>query len=254
MKLIVLLDASAAYANTDVSPSYQVAIANLVHGLGNSGPITTTSTTKTVSTTTKTATSTTVTAVPTGTPSTCIKDGEKCSTEGQVGCSGNSFAMCNHGVWGLQGCPNGLTCFSTTDGGSVYCGQGNGGNTCDLISPLEVTRTALNPIGPTVKPYKGGHVTAQFSVTTSDTNSFTALVNVRRLDQTSFGKMITAQFKVADNIQVTNVKGGHVYQKGNQVKIQLKNEKETMMAVIQLKGQIKGGIFVAPKVNTMKFY
>ncbi|KAG2206238.1 hypothetical protein INT47_007251 [Mucor saturninus] len=271
---VMLWDASASYANTDISPSYQVAVANLVHGLANGGstPSTTSTisttttastTTKTTSTTTKTTTTTTTstTAAPTSTPVTCIKDGQKCSTEGQVACSGNSFAMCNHGAWGLQGCPSGLTCFSTTDGSSVYCGQGSGSSTtCDLISTLEITRNTLNTgvvkktIGPSAKPYMGGHVIAQFSVTKSDAKSFTALVNVRRFDKISFGKTITAQFKVADNITVTSVEGGTVIQKGNQVKVQLKNEKKTMMAVIQLKGQIKGGIFVAPKVNTMKFY
>lgn len=131
---------------------------------------------------------------------------------------------------------------------------------CESISTLTETSNVLSlaammkVIGPTAKPYRGGHVTAQFSVTESYAGTFKALVNVRRLDQNSFGNVVTVQFKVANNIEVLNVHSGKVDQKGNQVKIQLKNEKKTMIAVIQLEGQIKGGIFVAPKVNTMKFY
>lgn len=272
--LICLLDASASYVNTDISPSYQVAVANLVHGLASGVSTTTTvatstttpATTKTATTTTtKIATTTTTktataTATPTNTPITCVKDGQSCSIEGQLACSGNSFAMCDHGVWGLRGCPSGLTCFSTTDGASVYCGQGSNSMTCASISALTTTRKVLSTpvvkkvIGPSAKPYKGGHVTAQFSVTDSDAGSFSALINVRRLDKKSFGKIVTAQFKVANNIKITSVQNGSVIQKGNQVKIQFKNKKKTMMAVIEMNGQIKGGIFVAPKVNTMKFY
>lgn len=92
----------------------------------------------------------------------------------------------------------------------------------------------MKVIGPTVKPYRGGHVTAQFSVTESYAGTFKALVNVRRLDQNSFGNAVTVQFKIANNIEVLNVHSGKVDQKGNQVKIQLKNEKKAMIAVIQL--------------------
>lgn len=295
--IFILIDASASYANADVSPSYQVAVANLVHGLSSAGnkPITTTTTIKTttvkttttksssatktgsasvssVPTSTKTITvpsTTTSTAAPTTDPTNvpivCVKDGQTCSNEGQLSCSGNSFGVCNHGKWSLRGCPSGLTCFSTADGASVYCGQGTAKNTCPSDKKLlttTITKIAKpkskSPVkgheGPAAKPYKSGHITAQFSVTHSNAKSFVAIINARRLDKRSFGKTITVQFKVDKNIKITKVKGGKVTQRGNNVKIQYKNNnKKTMMAVIEVHGAIKSGVFVAPNANTLKF-
>lgn len=298
------LDASASYANRDVSPSYQGAVASLVHGLKDGKPITTTtdpapkpttttaktttttvktSTTKsaTISTSTKTGvpttsavptktsstTTTTTTEVPTptGTPATCVKEGQACGTHGQYTCSGNSFATCNFGKWMLRSCPSGTTCFSTTDGASVYCAQGTESNTCPKEkSTTTTTMTVLKKpkggvvktkTGPAAKPYKNGRVVAQFSVVDSDANSFSAVINARRLDKRTFGKSITVQFKVANGIKITSVEGGKVTQKGNNVKIQIKNgNKKSMVSIISLKGTISsGGVFIAPASSSMKF-
>jgi chitinase len=287
----IKIDASASYANTDVSPSYQVAVAKLVHGLSSAGnkPITTTTTVKTTTTkssatktnsasasslptSTKTVTvpsTTTSTAAPTTDPTNvpivCVKDGQTCSNEGQLSCSGDSFGVCNHGKWSLRGCPSGLTCFSTADGASVYCAQGTGKNTCPSDKKLlttTITKIAKpknkKPVkghqGPAAKPYKSGRITAQFSVTHSNAKSFVAIINARRLDKRAFGKTLIVQFKVDKNIRITKVKNGKVTQRGNNVKIQYKNsDKKTMMAVIEVHGAIKSGVFVAPNANTLKF-
>lgn len=273
---IGLLDASASYVNTDVSPSYQVAVANLVHG--GKPPVTTvtkttstTTTTKSASTTpgvststgkpvTTTTTTTTTTTAPTSVPTapaTCVTNNSACSIEGQLTCAGNSFATCNHGKWGLRECPSGLTCFSTADGGSVYCATGSGNTSCPAKSATTVGlgKPAVAKPGPSIKPYKDGKVTAQFSVTHSDSRSFKALINARRLDKKSFGKTVTVQFKVASNIKITRVKNGKVTQNGNHVKVQFKNGgKKTMVAIIGIEGKIKSGVFVAPTASTMKIF
>lgn len=303
----IYLDASASYVNRDVSPSYQGAVASLVHGLRDGKPITTSPAPKPTTTTTikatttvkptttnpstvftstktktnsassssavpttsiaptKTTTTTTEIPTPTGTPATCVKEGQACSTHGQYTCSGNSFATCNFGKWTLRGCPSGTTCFSTTDGASIYCAQGTGSNTCPKEkSATTTTMTVLKKprggvvktkTGPAAKPYKNGRVVAQFSVVDSDSKSFSAVINARRLDKRTFGKTITVQFKVAKNIKITNVEGGKVTQKGNNVKIQIKNgNKKSMVSIITLRGTIaSGGVFIAPASSSMKF-
>ncbi|EPB81481.1 hypothetical protein HMPREF1544_11800 [Mucor circinelloides 1006PhL] len=224
------------------------------------------SSTKSKSTTTKAKPTKTLTSTSesnTASPISCVLNDSKCSTEGQIVCSGDSFATCNHGRWKLRQCPSSLTCFSTTDGTSVYCGQGTSGTTCPAFkSNLLVEATSLSAdskqtsfVGPTAKPYKNGRVIAQFSVTKSDAGSFEAVINARRLDQKSFGNTVVVSFKVADNIKITSVAGGTVSQTGNQVKIQYKNgSKKTMVAIVGIEGKVStDNVLVAPNVNSMKF-
>ncbi|GAA5799394.1 hypothetical protein HPULCUR_004809 [Helicostylum pulchrum] len=271
---IMIWDASEVYANTEVSPNYEAAIAGLVHGLSggpvvsSTKPVTTTTTTKTSSiptttpvtiTTSATKTTTTITTVTkttsslptenTGIP--CPTNGGLCANNGQYVCAGNSYATCNFNAWNVRGCPSGTTCFSTTDGGSIYCGAGTAG-TCPsannrIISPL------VSPHGPIAKAYTSSHVTAQISVSEATASGFAAVINARRLDTTTFGTTVTVQFKVANNVRVTSVDQGTVRQKGNQVKIQVRNEVESKAILIRIEGTISEGIFIAPSVNTMTF-
>lgn len=214
-------------------------------------PITiTTSATKTTTTTT-TVTKTT-SSLPTGsTGISCPTNGGFCANNGQYTCAGNSFATCNFNAWSIRGCPSGTTCFSTTDGGSIYCGAGTAG-TCPSAANARIANP-LVPHGPIAKAYTSSHVTAQISVSEATASSFAAVINARRLDTTTFGTIVTVQFKVANNVRVTSVEQGTVQQRGNQVKIQVQNEVETKAVLIRIEGTISEGIFIAPSVNTMTF-
>lgn len=210
---------------------------------------------------TKTLTSTTFES--TNSPISCVTNASKCSIEGQVACSGNLFATCNNGKWVLRSCPSSLTCFSTTDGSSIYCGQGTNSGTCPnaksnlLVEATSFSTTFKKPsfVGPTAKPYKSGRVVAQFSVIKSESGSFEAVINARRLDQKSFGDTVIVSFKVADSVKITSVSEGKVTQTGNQVKVQYRGGSgKTMVAIMGIEGEIaSGGIFVAPNANSMKF-
>ncbi|KAI7898494.1 glycoside hydrolase superfamily [Cokeromyces recurvatus] len=231
-----------------------------------------------------TTTTTTTSPSSTGTSSshsTCIRNGDPCSTEGELACSGDSFATCDHGAWVLRSCPRTLTCFSTTNGLSIYCGQGTSGNTCSVASPTDIMSQTLNSnnfadnfindvkkhhrkgksskksknlVGPTAKPYKNERLIAEFSVVQAKNGHFEALINARRLEQNSFGQNVFVQFKVNNKIKITSVKHGHVTQNGNQVKIRYYNgNKETMGAIISMEGTYSTGVFIAPNVNSMKF-
>ncbi|KAK4516807.1 uncharacterized protein ATC70_011786 [Mucor velutinosus] len=212
---------------------------------------------------TKTLTSTSESS--TGSPVSCVSHASKCSTEGQMVCYGDSFATCNHGKWEVRKCPSSLTCFSTTDGKSIYCGQGTSGTTCPalknkLFEGATLLATSIKQkisfVGPTAKPYKNGRVIAQFSVTKlSASGSFESMINARRLDQTTFGNTITVSFKVANGIKITGVTDGTVSQTDNQVKIQYKNHsRKTMVAIVGIEGKVStGNILIAPNVNSMRF-
>jgi hypothetical protein len=211
---------------------------------------------------TKTLTSTSFES--TNSPISCVTSASKCTNEGQVACSGNSFAICNNSKWVLRSCPSSLTCFSTTDGSSIYCGQGTSSGTCPntksglLVEATSFATTSKKAsfVGPTAKPYKSGRIVAQFSVVKSTSGSFEAVINARRLDQISFGNTVTVTFKVADNVKVTSVSEGKVTQAGNQVKIQYRGggSGKTMVAIMGIEGKITSGdIFVAPNSSSMKF-
>ncbi|OAD02740.1 carbohydrate-binding module family 19 protein [Mucor lusitanicus CBS 277.49] len=263
---VTLWDASASYDNTDVSPNYQAAVADL-HSTSTKSKSTTS---KPKPTKTLTSTSESNTA---GSPTSCVSHASKCPTEGQMVCSGDSFATCNHGKWEIRQCPSSLTCFSTTDGSSIYCGQGTGGTICPAALKKSqqlvqgATFLAANTkqkassssfyVGPTAKPYKNGRVIAQFSVTkvNAGAGSFEAVINARRFDQTSFGNTVVVSFKVANGIKITGVTGGTVSQTGSQVRIQYKNRsRKTMVAIVGIKGEVStGNVLVAPNVNSMKF-
>lgn len=279
--MICIIDASEVYANTEVSPNYETAIAGLVHGLSGgpvvssstkpatttittttttaktssiptTTPITiTTSTTKTTTTTTTTVTKTTSSLPTENTGIPCPTNGGYCANNGQYTCAGNSFATCNFNAWSVRGCPSGTTCFSTTDGGSVYCGAGTAG-TCPSAANARIA-SPLVPHGPIAKAYTSSHVTAQISVSEATASNFAAVINARRLDTTTFGTTVTVQFKVANNVRVTSVEQGTVQQRGNQVKIQVQNEVETKAVLIRIEGTISEGIFIVPSVNTMTF-
>ncbi|KAI8077991.1 glycoside hydrolase superfamily [Gilbertella persicaria] len=273
---VTVWDASASYGNTEVHPNYQAAVANMVHTLskGNNNPtktkIRTTTRKKTTTTRTKTIksskTSTSAPTIhPTDTLRNCVKEGQTCSNNNQLVCSGDSFATCNHGKWMLRGCPSGLTCFSTTDGSSVYCGQGTSKSKCsasNLRLPSNdrtIIQAAHKKIvkmlsGPEAKPYKNSRMIVQFSVSNSTDGNFNAVINARRLDKKSFGKTVNFQFKTNNGIKINSVKDGKVTQNKNQVKIQYRNpDEKAMTVIIQLEGQANSGVLVAPNANSIKF-
>lgn len=284
MICLLCADASEVYANTDVSPNYETAVAGLVHGLSG-GVVTTTSTSKASSTTTiktsttntkasttstKSGTTTTVTktsststsaiASPTSTPGgTCPVNNGQCSANGAYACAGSQFGICNNNAWVLQSCPSGTTCFSTTDGTSIYCGQGTGGSCSSSSAAVIAAQAFSNPAapvkpvaGPTAKPFTSSHVTAQISVSKANMSNFAAVINARRLDTTTFGKTVMVQFKVATNIKVTQVENGTVVQKGSNVKITVNNDDTEIKAIIiGFSGDVKSGVFVTPDIATI---
>ncbi|KAI8982123.1 glycoside hydrolase superfamily [Mycotypha africana] len=199
----------------------------------------------------------------------CVRQGDSCPTDGAVTCSGDFFAKCDHGAWVLTKCPPTLTCFTTTDGFSAYCGEGTSANTCRASGSKKAVasgsktsetgdsddeNTPLTHEGPVAKAYKSDDVISQFSVSEIDSDSFKALINARRLNSTPFNSTIILEFKVADNIKVTNVVDGKVSQKGNKVRITYNNSEGKAMAVyIIIEGEITSGVFQAPVSESLKF-
>ncbi|CEG69456.1 hypothetical protein RMATCC62417_05530 [Rhizopus microsporus] len=256
---IMLWDASAGYGNRDVSPSYQAAIAKLVHGLGKGKPSQTTSTVHSTKTHTKSShtstkasrTTSKATTAPTttSTPSKyCVKEGESC-TKG-FACSGQSFATCVNGKWLLRPCPNSLTCLSSTDGSSVYCALGH--STCPRENTLQTLgQTEQVPIA---KPYDSNKVTAQFSFVRSDSHGgFTATINARCRSQCRsqpLGKIVRIQFKVAEGTRISSVHNGTVTQQGNMVSVKYQSAVDRpMTAVVEMKGQLpSSGVFASPSM------
>ncbi|KAI8644014.1 glycoside hydrolase superfamily [Parasitella parasitica] len=120
---VTLWDAASSYANKEVSPSYQAAIADLVH----EGTSTAKSPNSTKSHDQSTKDSDETDIAESASSSTCkstdsgIEDGAKCSTNGKMVCLGKSIAVCNIDKWVIQGCGSGLACFPTADCASVYC-------------------------------------------------------------------------------------------------------------------------------------
>lgn len=204
------------------------------------------------STSTRTTTTTTA-ASPTATTGTCPINGAPCTNNGQYTCAGTSFATCNYNTWSLRSCPSGTTCFSTTDGASVYCGPGtnNGNDSCATSLTLRINDLNSNN-GPAAKPYKDAHTMMQLSVSKADANGFEAVINARRLDHQSFKETSTVTFKVANHVRVTEVDQGTVSQRGNLVKLHVQNEDaESMAIVVTFKGTVSSGVFVAPRVDSM---
>lgn len=242
-----------------MSPSYQAAIAKLVHGLGKGKPSQTTSTVHSTKTHTKSShtstkasrTTSKATAAPTTTsiPSKyCVKEGESC-TKG-FACSGQSFATCVNGKWLLRPCPNSLTCLSSTDGSSVYCGLGH--STCprgDTLQTLGQTEQV-----PIAKPYDSNKVTAQFSFVRSDPyGGFTATINARCRSQCRskpLGRIVRIQFKVAEGTRISSVHNGTVTQQGNVVSVKYQSGVDRpMAAVVKMKGQLpSSGVFTSPSM------
>ncbi|KAI8370775.1 glycoside hydrolase superfamily, partial [Choanephora cucurbitarum] len=146
---VSIWDASASYGNTNASPNYQGAIAGVVHKLKNKGGNTTKkstkkftkkSTKKSTQKSTKKSTKKTK-AGRSSNKSTkkyasksqlilCVKDGQKCSENGQYTCSGDKFGVCSQNKWVLRSCASGLTCLPSSDGVSAYCGVGTSKDTC----------------------------------------------------------------------------------------------------------------------------
>ncbi|ORX54530.1 glycoside hydrolase [Hesseltinella vesiculosa] len=255
---VMFWDASQSYSNTEVSPDLAAAVGTFVHGGSSGGGSTSTTTTSAKPTTTATPTTTSASSsavssttsassTPSSSPGTCVTNGEACSTQGKYVCSGNSFAICDHGAWVLQGCGSGLTCFPTTDGASVYCAQpsSGSGSTC----------TNANAVPAAPKAYKSALVQAQLSVANATETSWSAVVNARRLKTLPFGSKVVVHFKLPSHMTIDSVSNGRVIQNGTLASVQITNpHKKSMDLLFTLNGSVeKGTVFVAPTSSNIKF-
>ncbi|KAI8147614.1 glycoside hydrolase superfamily [Fennellomyces sp. T-0311] len=181
----------------------------------------------------------------------CVNDGDSCSEHGKYICTGDAFAVCNHGQWVTTQCAVGLSCMSTTDGGSIYCAQSeqSGSGSCSTKSARSSVSTKSAP-----RPYKSARVTAQLSVSKVDGKKYEAVFNARRLDKKAFGTTVVVEMKMPSDITIDKVENGKSKQNGQTVKLQVRNpNKKSMSLVFTIAGSIESGVFVAPDVNSMKF-
>ncbi|KAF7725247.1 Chitinase 1 [Apophysomyces ossiformis] len=225
-------DASQSFGNTEVAPNYAVALHNLVDG-GAARDYESDA------------------VLP---ENACPKDGDKCSTEGKYVCTQGGYSVCQDQKWSVHACTTGTTCFSTTDGESVYCGQSvdNVATTCpnnDLRTLLASDATSVAP-----RPYKTNKVFAELSVSHATPSAFDAVINARRLDTLPFGSNVVVEFTAPPNVQFANVSQGSIKQQGRQVTAQIRNPKRKSMSVVfSLSGSVDSGVFVAPDSNSMQF-
>ncbi|SAM03670.1 hypothetical protein [Absidia glauca] len=255
---VMFWDASQTYSNTQVSPNLAVAVANLVHGGGGSTPPPTTTKAPGTTTTSKPTTTTTTGTSPSPTSGggKCVKTGDSCPTNNQYICSGNSFAACSNGQWVVQACPSSLTCFTTTDGSSIYCAQpasGSSGNTCASNSGSLTPSSESSKKAP--KPYKNNRVQAQLSVVSTTDSTWEAVINARRTDLKPFGSKVVVGFSLGPQMSLTEAQNGKVTQSGSKVTMQIQNpHKKSMDLVFKIKGTIDNdGVFVAPSGSGMTF-
>ncbi|KAI9020807.1 glycoside hydrolase superfamily [Phycomyces nitens] len=253
-------DASQSYSNTEVSPDFAHALAQLVHGTSVTSP----GTGSTAPTPTSTSVNTPTSSVsPTSSPSppttgppltgTCVTNGQSCSSTGQLTCSGSGYGLCSNGKWSVQACPPGTQCFATTDSSSVYCGIATGTSTCANAIGIKGSPSGSSA-PPVPKPYTSGQVSAQLSVVSSDTTSFKIVINARRLNTMPFGSAVVVKFTVASGLTITQVENGIFNQTGNSVSVQVKNtEKQSMAIVFSISGTLTNTVFVAPVSSTMIF-
>ncbi|KAI7863874.1 chitinase 1 [Spinellus fusiger] len=236
---VTLWDASQSFRNTEASPNYATAVANVVHSTStrqnfvhlesnNSGNST----------------------------STCVKQSDHCSNNGSVVCTTGGIAVCDNGSWSIQACPSGNQCLPTTDNTSGYCGTGTiSTDTCTNPSVKSKFSVKLSDAVPAIpEPYVAGQVSAQVSVLSSTASAFEFVVNARRLNILPFGSSIVVSFTVANGVTVTDVTNGTVKQTGNKVVAQIKNpNKQTMSIVFNVSGSLKDTFFTTPDANSMSF-
>jgi chitinase len=251
-------DASQAWANGNFASQ----LYSLVKGSGGGSTSTKTTTTAATTTstnisvsTTSTKTTSSVTPTSTSTPGTCAAAGQACSTEGKYVCTtGGAYAVCLYGKWSLTSCPSGTSCIPTSDGGSVYCGYSTGSNTCSPVTAREIFFETLNKGGATPKPYKVSQVAAQFTVSNATAKAFEAVINARRVTTKPFNRLVTIEFTAPGNVKFSQVGSGSIRQVGNKVRIQAQNAYNTSMSlVVNVKGSIDSGVFVAPNPASLRF-
>jgi chitinase len=247
-------DASQAWANGNFASQ----LYSLVKGSG--GGTTSTKVTTTVSSSSSvpsTSTKTTSSASPTSTstPGSCPAAGQACSTEGKYECTtGGAYAVCLYGKWSITSCPSGTSCMSTTDGASVYCGYTSGSSTCSSVSAQEISLQSLNKSGAVPKPYKASQVATQLTVSNATAKAFEAVINARRVTTKPFNKLVTIEFTAPGNVKFNQVDSGNIRQVGNKVRIQAQNAYNTSMSlVVNVKGSINSGVFVAPNPASLRF-
>ncbi|KAI8071474.1 glycoside hydrolase superfamily [Gongronella butleri] len=286
---VMFWDASQTYSNTDASPNLAAAVGSLVHGgssassgnstssssnpttapttIATSGASSTATSTNSKATSSIGATTTSMTLSATVSPSvtvspspvatasynvkstSCIQTGDACGMNNRYACAGKSFGICDNGKWVLQSCAAGLTCFSTTDGASVYCAQPS--------DNVQVNNTCTSPSSAVApKAYNNNMVQAQLSVTNSTATSWTAVINARRTMAKPFGSKVVVSFKLpTSHMSVDSVSNGVVSKSGLSITFQVNNPyKKSMDLVFTVHGSIeKGTVFVAPSSNNLRF-
>lgn len=251
---VSIWDASQAWNNGDFASS----LYSLVKGnTGTGSPPITTTVSNSVTTTSYGATPTTgppPPGPPLGSSGSCVSNGQACSTQGQFVCtSGGAYAVCDHSVWSVTACPSSTVCIATADGTSVYCGYATSGSTtCSAILAVSRLRKILG--GAIPKAYKGSQVGAQLTVVSSNSNEFEAVINARRTVASPFSNQVTIEFTAPANMKISSVSQGIVRQVGTSVRIQATNAYNTSMAiVVDIKGSIDSGVFVAPNPASLRF-
>lgn len=249
---VAIWDASQAWNNA----GFASGLYSLVKGTPVTVPTTTVKTTTTISTTTTTTTSA-ATSTPTTptTPGSCVSNGQACSISGQYVCtSGGAYAVCDHSVWSVTPCPSGTVCIATSDASSIYCGYASAGSTtCPAVSALSTLSETIK-MGAIPKPYQGSQVAAQLTVVSSTDNAFEAVINARRIVASPFSNQVTIEFTAPANVKVNSASQGTVRQVGTSVRIQVNNQFNTSMSlVVNIKGTVDSGVFVAPNPASLRF-
>jgi chitinase len=249
-------DASQAYGNSGFASSLYSLVKS---GSGGSGSTTTTvKTTTTSATKTSSVASTTTTSAPTSTATsgTCVTAGQTCTTSGQYVCTANgAYAVCDHNAWVVTPCPSGTVCIPTADGSSIYCGYASAGaTTCTAVSARAAFKDLFNKGAAVPKPYTTSQVTSQLTIISSTATEFEAVLNARRTVATPFGQQVTIEFTAPSNVKYTSVDSGSVRQVGTSVRVQAQNTgNATMAMIVDLKGTVSSGIFVAPNPASVRF-
>ncbi|KAG2208479.1 hypothetical protein INT47_010175 [Mucor saturninus] len=251
---VSIWDASQAWNNGNFASS----LYSLVKGNSGTGSPPITTTTSNPATTTSYGTTPTTglppPGPPSGSPGSCVSNGQTCSSQGQFVCtSGGAYAVCDHSVWSVTSCPSNTVCIATADGTSIYCGYASSGsNTCSAILAVSRLRQILG--GAVPQAYKGSQVGAQLTVVSSTADEFEAVINARRTVASPFSNQVTIEFTAPANVKISSVSQGTVRQVGTSVRIQANNTYNTSMAiVVGIKGTINSGIFVAPNPASLRF-
>lgn len=262
---VMMWDASQAYGNTEVSPNYATAVSSYLHN-GQASKLNDNSVTSSVKSNTASSTgkptgsSTSVKSTGTSPPSipspssnTCPVSGGSC-TDGAISCSGNAVAICDHGKWVLQTCPNSLVCASSTDGSAVYCNfAGPQSHNCGPQSKfVAVAANTTTSIPKTSSP----NAQVSYFVNSVKNNQFQASFNVRAAGTNPISNSWTLTFTAPKGQTVQKSTVGTVSQSGNTVTVKANRKKvpaNSEAVLVDIFGSHNGTMFEGVDPKTIKF-